>query len=190
MRIVLLGAPGAGKGTQAKRISVKYAVPHISTGDIFRAEIKSESEVGLKVQEYVKSGRLVPDQLVVDIVSGRLVKDDCAQGFLLDGFPRTAGQAEALDSFLAAQSKPIDSVLYLKLSESEAVNRLISRGKIEGRSDDTPETIKKRMSVFNDLTEPLISYYHAEGMLETINGDGSMDDVTAAVFKVLDTIKG
>ncbi len=190
MRIVLLGAPGAGKGTQAKRIKEKYAVPHISTGDIFRAEMAAGSDLGLKVQEYVKSGRLVPDQLVVDIVSGRLLKDDCSKGFLLDGFPRTAGQAEALDSILAAQGKPLDEVLYLKLSESEAVNRLLNRAKTEGRADDTPETIKKRMTVFNDLTEPLISYYHAEGMLETINGDGPMDEVTAAAFAVLDKIKG
>jgi adenylate kinase len=189
MRIVLLGAPGAGKGTQAKRIKDKYGVPHISTGDIFRAEIAAGSELGLKVQEYVKSGRLVPDQLVVDIVSGRLAKDDCAKGFMLDGFPRTAGQAEALDAYLASQEKPLDKVLYLKLSEEEAVKRLINRGKVEGRADDTPETIKKRMSVFNDLTEPLIAYYHASGILETVNGDASVDDVTAALAGLLDPLK-
>lgn len=188
MNIVLLGAPGAGKGTQAKRIKEKYGIPHISTGDIFRAEIAAASELGLKVQEYVKSGRLVPDQLVVDIVSGRLEKDDCAKGFLLDGFPRTAGQAEALDSYLSAKEKPLDEVLYLKLSEQEAVNRLLNRGKTEGREDDTPETIKKRMSVFNDLTEPLIAYYHASGALETVNGDATVDEVTKAVFAVLDAL--
>lgn len=188
MNIVLLGAPGAGKGTQAKRISERYGVPHISTGDIFRAEISGKTDLGLKVEEYVKSGRLVPDQLVVDVVSGRLAKEDCAKGFLLDGFPRTAGQAEALDSYLAGQNRPLDEVIYLKLSEDEAVKRLLNRAKIEGREDDTPETIKKRMSVFNDLTEPLISYYHASGMEETVNGDASMDEVTAAVFAILDKV--
>ncbi len=188
MNLVLLGAPGAGKGTQAKRIHEKYGIPHISTGDIFRAEIKSASELGLKVQDYVKSGRLVPDQLVVDIVSGRLGKDDCKNGFLLDGFPRTVGQAEALDSFLSTAGKPLDKVLYLKLSETEAVNRLLNRGKTEGREDDTPETIKKRMSVFNDLTEPLIAYYHASGVLDTIDGDASMDQVSASVVAVLDPL--
>jgi adenylate kinase len=188
MNIVLLGAPGAGKGTQAKRIQSKYAIPHISTGDIFRAEIAGKTELGVKVEEYVKSGRLVPDQLVVDIVSGRLAKDDCAKGFLLDGFPRTVGQAEALDSYLAGQSRPLDRVLYLKLSEEEAVKRLLGRAKTEGREDDTPETIKKRMAVFNDLTEPLISYYHAQGLLESVNGDAPMDGVSAAVTALLDPL--
>jgi adenylate kinase len=185
MNIVLLGAPGAGKGTQAKRIKESLGIPHISTGDIFRAEISAKTDLGLKVDEYVKSGRLVPDQLVVDVVSGRLAKEDCLNGFLLDGFPRTAGQAEALDSYLSGQKRPLDVVVYLKLSEGEAVKRLLNRAKIEGREDDTPETIKKRMNVFNDLTEPLISYYHASGILETINGDTTVDDVTAAVFAVL-----
>lgn len=190
LNVVLLGAPGAGKGTQAKLISSKFGIPHISTGDIFRAEMAGKTELGLQVENYVKSGRLVPDTLVVDIVSGRLAKDDCAKGFLLDGFPRTVGQAEALDSYLSGQKRPLDIVLYLKLSESEAVNRLLNRGKIEGRSDDTPETIKKRMSVFNDLTEPLIAYYHASGILETINGDGSVDSVTASVFAALAKVAG
>jgi adenylate kinase len=185
MNLVLIGAPGAGKGTQAKRIKDKYAIPHISTGDIFRAEIAGKTELGQRVDEYVKSGRLVPDDLVVEIVSGRLAKDDCKNGFLLDGFPRTAGQAEALDAYLASKGAPLTKVVYLKLSEQEAINRLINRGKTEGRADDTPETIKKRMSVFNDLTEPLISYYHAAGLLETINGDATMDEVTTAVTAVL-----
>jgi adenylate kinase len=189
MNIVLLGAPGAGKGTQAKRIKDRYGVAHISTGDMFRAEKESGSELGLKLQEYMSAGRLVPDQLVLDIVSARLAKPDCEKGFLLDGFPRTVGQAEALSAMLATAGKPLDKVLYLKLSEQEAVNRLLGRAKIEGRSDDTPETIKKRMSVFNDLTEPLIAYYHAEGLLETVNGEAAMDAVTDAVTALLDPLK-
>jgi adenylate kinase len=190
MNVVLLGAPGAGKGTQAKRIKEKYGIPHVSTGDMFRAEKAAGSELGLKLQEYMDAGRLVPDQLVLDIVSARLGQPDTEKGFLLDGFPRTAGQAEALASILASKSKPLDKVVYLKLSEAEAVNRLLGRAKTEGRSDDTPETIKKRMSVFNDLTEPLIAYYHAEGLLETINGEASVDEVAVAVAAVLDPLKG
>jgi adenylate kinase len=190
VNVVLLGAPGAGKGTQAKRIRDKYGVPHISTGDIFRAEIAAKSDLGIQVEEHVQAGRLVPDGLVVDIVSGRLGKNDCAKGFLLDGFPRTVGQAEALDGILSAKGKPLAKVVYLKLSEGEAVVRLLNRAKIEGRADDTPETIKKRMSVFNDLTEPLIAYYHAAGVLETVDGDGTVDEVSAAVAAVLDPLKG
>jgi adenylate kinase len=189
MNIVLLGAPGAGKGTQAKRIKDKYGVAHISTGDMFRAEKESGSELGLKLQEYMNAGRLVPDQLVLDIVSARLSQPDCQKGFLLDGFPRTVGQAEALSAMLSASGKPLDKVVYLKLSEQEAVNRLLGRAKTEGRSDDTPETIKKRMSVFNDLTEPLIAYYHAEGLLESLDGGQTMDQVTAAVTALLDPLK-
>jgi adenylate kinase len=186
MNIVLLGAPGAGKGTQAKRIVERYGIPQISTGDIFRSEISSGSPLGQQVQEYVKSGRLVPDGLVVEVVSSRLAKDDCANGFLLDGFPRTVGQAEELDRYLTTKKAVLDKVLYLKLSEAEAVKRLLGRAEIEGRQDDNPEAIKKRMTVFNDLTEPLIAYYHSAGVLETINGDASVDQVAAAVAAVLD----
>lgn len=189
MNIVLLGAPGAGKGTQAKQISARFGIPQVSTGDIFRAEIAGKSPLGLQVQEYVKSGRLVPDALVVEVVSGRLAKDDCAKGFLLDGFPRTVGQAEEFDSYLASKKMSLDKVLYLKLSEAEAVNRLLGRAKIEGREDDNPEAIKKRMAVFTDLTEPLIAYYHAAGVLETINGDATVEAVAAAVSAALDAAR-
>src|SRR5262245_26070210 len=143
MNVILLGAPGSGKGTQAKKLSQKYKIPHVSTGDIFREEIGKSSELGLQVQEYVKSGRLVPDQLTTEIVAGRLAKPDCATGFILDGFPRTVGQAEALDNVLSSSKRQLDKVLYLQLSEADAVGRLSSR-----------RTCDKCGKIYNLATQP------------------------------------
>jgi adenylate kinase len=198
MNIVLLGAPGSGKGTQAQPLSVRYKTPHISTGDIFREEMEQMTPLGMKVQEYVNSGRLVPDALVLEVMTQRLNQPDCEKGFLLDGFPRTVAQAESLDEYLRLAKRPLDKVLYLSLSEKEVIRRLSSRrqcvrcGKVYNlmtqppqiadhcdvdsaglfqRDDDRPETIEKRLRVFNDLTEPLISYYHGLDMLETIPAD-------------------
>ncbi|HRY30604.1 MAG TPA: adenylate kinase [Elusimicrobiota bacterium] len=216
MNVVLLGAPGSGKGTQAERLQKRYGIPHVSTGAIFRDEISKKSDVGLRVQEYVKSGGLVPDELTVEIISRRLAQSDCAAGFLLDGFPRTVAQAEALDGFLSKGKKEMDAVVSLELSEAAAVKRLSSRrqcpkcGKIynlafqppkqEGlcdadggalgqREDDKPETIRKRLMVFNDLTQPLIAYYRGEGILSTVNGDEGVDAVSRAIYEVLDRFK-
>ncbi|HNC74257.1 MAG TPA: adenylate kinase [Elusimicrobiota bacterium] len=215
MNIVLLGAPGSGKGTQAKPLSVRYGVPHISTGDIFRQEMAKSSDLGLKVQQYVSSGRLVPDELVLEIVTARLAAADCAPGFILDGFPRTVSQAEGLDAFLNGAHRTLDKVLYMDLSEKEVVQRLSSRRscpkcgkvynlltqaprqadvcdvdgeKIIQREDDRPDTVEKRLVVYNNLTEPLISYYRGLGVLEKISAAQSVADVQRAIFNVLDAL--
>ena len=215
MNIVLLGAPGSGKGTQAQPLSVRYKTPHISTGDIFRQEMEKASPLGLKVQEYVNSGRLAPDELVLEVMTVRLSQPDCLNGFLLDGFPRTVNQAESLDAYLTNAKRPLDKVLYLSLSEAEVIRRLSSRrqcpkcgkvynvltkppltadvcdvdgGKLMQRDDDRPETIEKRLRVFNDLTEPLIAYYHGLDLLETIAADRPITEVAKAITTLLDAL--
>ena len=215
MNIVLLGAPGSGKGTQAQPLSVRYKTPHISTGDIFRQEMEKATPLGLKVQEYVNSGRLAPDELVLEVMTTRLSQPDCQKGFLLDGFPRTVNQAEALDGYLTSAKRPLDKVLYLSLSEAEVIRRLSSRrqcakcgkvynlltkppvkadacdvdaGALMQRDDDRPETIEKRLRVFNDLTEPLIAYYHGLDLLETIAADRPISEVAKAITTLLDAL--
>ena len=215
MNVVLLGAPGSGKGTQAKPLSERYKVPHISTGDIFRQEIAKKSELGLQVQEYVSSGRLVPDELVLTIVTQRLAQPDCAKGFLLDGFPRTVAQAEGLGDFLRAAGRPLEKVLYLKLDQNEVVRRLSSRRQcpkcskvynlltqppqqtgvcdVDGtalihREDDRAETIEKRLRVYDDLTEPLISYYRGLEVLDTVPADRPVAEVFVAMVAALDKL--
>lgn len=212
MNVVLLGAPGSGKGTQAARLSKRYGVPHVSSGEIFRDEIAKKSELGNQVHEYVSSGRLVPDQLTVEVISRRLSQPDCRKGFLLDGYPRTVSQAEAFDAYLASIKHGVDFVIYLELSEAEVVNRLSNRrqcekcgrvynlasqppqapdkcdadgGRLAQRNDDQPDTVRKRLMVFNDLTQPLIAYYRGSGVLHQVSGDGSVDSVTQEIFKVL-----
>jgi adenylate kinase len=213
MNVILLGAPGSGKGTQAQPLAARYKTPHISTGDIFRQEMENASPLGLKVQEYVNSGRLAPDELVLEVMTTRLSQPDCLKGFLLDGFPRTVNQAESLDGYLTNAKRPLDKVLYLSLSESEVIRRLSSRrqcqkcgkvyniltqppktadvcdidgGKLYQRDDDHPETIEKRLRVFNDLTEPLIAYYHGLDLLETIKADRPIADVAKDIITILD----
>lgn len=213
MNVILLGAPGSGKGTQAVKLASRYEMPHVSTGDIFREEISKKSDLGTQVSEYVKSGRLVPDELTVAIISKRLGQQDCQAGFLLDGFPRTVSQAESLDAYLSSSRRKLDAVVYLALAEEEVVRRLSGRrhcekcgkiynlasqpprrpdvcdaddGKLLQREDDRPETVRKRLMVFNDLTQPLISYYRAADILKTVNGEGKVETVSQAVFGVLD----
>ncbi len=213
VNVILLGAPGSGKGTQAVKLAARYQMPHVSTGDIFREEISKKSDLGTQVSEYVKSGRLVPDELTVAIISKRLGQTDCQTGFLLDGFPRTVSQAESLDAYLSSSRRKLDAVVYLALAEEEVVRRLSGRrhcekcgkiynlasqpprrpdlcdtddGKLLQREDDRPETVRKRLMVFNDLTQPLISYYRAAGILKTVNGEGKVEAVSQAVFGVLD----
>ncbi len=215
MNIVLLGAPGSGKGTQAQPLSVRYKTPHISTGDIFRQEMEKASPLGLKVQEYVNSGRLAPDELVLEVMTSRLNAPDCLKGFMLDGFPRTVNQAESLDAYLTSAKRPLDKVLYLSLPEAEVIRRLSSRrqcskcGKVYNiltkpplkpdlcdvdagglfqRDDDHPETIEKRLRVFNDLTEPLIVYYHGLDLLVTIKADRPITEVAKEITAILDPL--
>ena len=184
MRIVFIGPPGAGKGTQAEKIIAKHKLAHISTGDSLRAARAERTSVGLAAEEYMASGLLVPDKVVIDVVADRLLQGDCNDGYLLDGFPRTVAQAEALDKMLAETGTPLDVVLELKVPDEELFARLAKRG----RADDNVETIKERIAVYNNQTSPLLDYYGKKGLLKTIEGLGTVDEIFARIEKVLDAI--
>ena len=212
MKIIMLGAPGAGKGTQAKQIAAKYEIPHISTGDIFRANIKEGTELGKKAKTFMDQGLLVPDELVVELVADRIVKDDCKNGFVLDGFPRTIPQAEALDAALAKMGEQIDHAIDVDVPDENIVKRMGGRRaclncgatyhivsiptKKEGicdhcgsevvlRDDDKPETVQKRLTVYHEQTQPLIDYYSGKGILKSVDGTRPMEDVFADIVGIL-----
>ena len=208
----MLGAPGAGKGTQAKMLAEKYGIPHISTGDIFRANIKEGTELGKKAKEYMDKGLLVPDELVVDLVMDRFKADDCKKGYILDGFPRTIPQAEALDKALAAAGEKMDYAINVEVPDENIVNRMSGRRacvgcgatyhikynptKVEGicdvcgkelilRDDDKPETVLNRLKVYHDQTQPLIDYYGKAGIVREVDGTVDMNDVFNAIVDIL-----
>ncbi|WP_045517298.1 adenylate kinase [Clostridium sporogenes] len=212
MRVILLGPPGAGKGTQAKLISEKFSIPHISTGDIFRANIKEKTPLGIEAKRYIDNGQLVPDEVTIGIVKDRLKKDDCDNGFLLDGFPRTVAQAEALDEFLKGINKDLDVALLIKVPEEFILERMTGRRvctscgasyhirfnppKIEGkcdicdneliqRKDDTEATVKERLEVYSKQTYPLINYYKDNGIISEVNGTESIDEVFGNISNIL-----
>ena len=212
MKIIMLGAPGAGKGTQAEKIAEKYQIPHISTGDIFRANIKNGTELGKKAKTYMVQGLLVPDELVVDLVVDRVQQDDCKKGYILDGFPRTIPQAEALDAALSANGEKIDYAVNVEVADENIINRMAGRRaclncgatyhvvtippKEEGicdkcgselvlREDDKPETVKKRLDVYHDQTQPLIEYYTEKKILVEVDGTRDMAVVFGDIVKVL-----
>ena len=213
MKVIMLGAPGAGKGTQAKMIAEKYGVPHISTGDIFRANIKGGTELGQKAKSYMDKGELVPDELVVDLVVDRVNQDDCTKGYVLDGFPRTIPQAEALDAALEKMGQKIDYAIDVDVPDENIVKRMGGRracvgcgatyhlvyaapkkdgicdvcgGELILRDDDKPETVKKRLDVYHEQTQPLIDYYTKAGALRTVDGTIDIDEVFAAIVKILE----
>lgn len=212
MKIIMLGAPGAGKGTQAKKIAEKYNIPHISTGDIFRANIKNGTELGKKAKTFMDQGLLVPDELVVDLVVDRVAQDDAKNGYVLDGFPRTIPQAEALDKALDAINEKVDFAINVEVPDENIINRMSGRracvdcggtyhikyaptkvedicdacgGKLILREDDKPETVKNRLNVYHDQTQPLIDYYTKKGILEEVDGTKDMSEVFEAIVKVL-----
>lgn len=212
LRTVLLGPPGAGKGTQAVRIVEKYNVPHISTGDIFRENIKNGTELGKKAQEYMNKGELVPDDLVIEIATTRLLADDCKEGFLLDGFPRTVYQAEKLDEFLKEHGMELDVVIDIEVEKEELITRLTGRrvckacgasyhvvnippikegicdscgGELFQRADDTVETVNNRIEVYNEQTMPLVDYYKNADKLAVVDGALSLDTVFAEIVKAI-----
>ncbi len=212
MNLILLGPPGAGKGTQAAKIIEKYHIPHISTGDIFRENIKKGTELGKKAQEYMNAGKLVPDELVVEIATDRLTKDDCREGFLLDGFPRTVFQAEELDKFLAAGGSRIDNVLDIDVNREELMTRLTGRrvcskcgasyhivnippeqegicdvcgAELIQRKDDNEETAANRIRVYNNETKPLIDYYEKAGNISHIDGTTGLENVFNTIVGIL-----
>ncbi len=180
MRLIILGPPGAGKGTQAARIAEHLGIPAISTGDIFRANIKNETPLGLQVKEILASGGYVSDDVTNAIVEDRLAQDDCARGFLLDGYPRTLAQVEALDGMLAAHGATLDHVLELTVDDDAVVARLLKRAESEGRADDTEEVIRERMAIYHRETKPLSDTYRARGLLVEVDGLGEVDEVTSA----------
>jgi adenylate kinase len=184
MKIVFIGPPGAGKGTQAERLVRTYQLAHLSTGDMLRAARHAQTEVGRKADRYMSRGQLVPDEIILEIISERLQNPDCRRGYLLDGFPRTIAQAEALDRMLAEQKTPLDVVLELQVPEAELFRRLAGRG----RSDDQPEVIRQRLEAYRQQTEPLLHYYAKARLLQSIDGLGTIDDTFGRIQAVLDPI--
>ena len=212
MKIIILGAPGAGKGTQAKKIADKYQIPHISTGDIFRANIKEGTELGKKAKSYMDQGQLVPDELTLELIMDRFQNPDCENGYVLDGFPRTIPQAEALTEALAKKGETIDYAINVEVPDENIINRMGGRRaclacgstyhivyaptEVEGvcdrcgeklvlRDDDKPETVKNRLNVYHAQTQPLIEYYTKQGKLAEVDGTQSMEDVFNAIVKIL-----
>ncbi|MFI8596305.1 adenylate kinase [Rothia koreensis] len=177
-RLLIVGPPGAGKGTQAARISEELSVPAISTGDIFRANIKEETALGREAKQYMDAGNLVPDSVTNRMVRDRLGQEDAQQGFLLDGYPRNTAQVEELDSILEDLGQKIDGVLLLTADTEELVQRLLGRAEQQGRSDDTEEVIRHRLDVYAEETEPIVGLYEARGIVTRVDGLGSIDDVT------------
>jgi len=186
MRLIILGPPGAGKGTQASRIAAAFGIPAISTGDIFRANIKNETPLGLQVKEVLASGGYVTDEITNAIVRDRLFEQDAEQGFLLDGYPRTAAQVEALDAILAEHDHTLEAVLELTVDEDAVVQRLLKRAKVEGRDDDTEEVIRERQAIYRRETAPLTEVYSARGLLVQVDGMGTVDEVFDRVRGALD----
>ena len=186
MRIVFIGPPGAGKGTQAELIVKTYKPAHLSTGDMLRAARDAGTEVGKEADKYMSAGKLVPDDVIVGIIAERLEQPDCRSGYLLDGFPRTIAQAEALDAMLGKKNTPLDVVLELRVAEDELFNRLAGRG----RADDTPEVIRQRLVAYRQQTEPLLSYYGNKKLLTVVDGLGTVEEVFGRVKDELDKIGG
>lgn len=185
MRLIILGPPGAGKGTQATRIAEHYGIPAISTGDIFRANIKNETELGLQVKEILASGGYVSDEITNAIVADRLKQDDATSGFLLDGYPRTPAQVTALDEMLSASDTAIDKVLELVVDDEVVVGRLLKRAELEGRVDDTEEVIRERMAIYHRETQPLSAAYAERGLLVKVDGVGEVDEVAQRIVDAL-----
>ena len=190
MRIVLLGPPGAGKGTQAARVACRFGCPHIATGDIFRANVAEGTELGRAAQEYMDRGDLVPDELVIAMVMERLAEPDCDAGFVLDGFPRTVNQAEALDRRLAEQGTPLEAALSFEVTEDELLRRLAGRAAAQHRADDAEQTIRHRLEVFAIKTRPLIDYYRHRRLLTMVDGVGRVEDVTTRILDGLPASDG
>ena len=213
MKIIMLGAPGAGKGTQAKKIAEKYGIPHISTGDIFRANIKNQTELGMKAKSYMDQGALVLDELTLELIMDRFTNDDCKNGYVLDGFPRTIPQAEALTKALADKQDAVDYAINVDVPDEAIVTRMSGRRaclacggtyhikfnptKVEGicdacggelvlRNDDKPETVQKRLDVYHEQTQPLIDYYQTQNILKEVDGTLPLDEVFQAIIAILE----
>jgi adenylate kinase len=185
IRLLLIGPPGAGKGTQAALLAQHFGIPAISTGDIFRENVRNETELGLKAKSFMDRGEYVPDSLTNDLVRDRLSQDDAAAGFLLDGYPRTIDQVNELDEMLAEQKTQLDVVVQLTADHEELLRRLSGRAAEQGRSDDTPDVISRRLSVYDEQTAPLIDVYASRSLVAKVDGLGEISDVTARIVEVI-----
>lgn len=186
LNLVLFGPPGAGKGTQSERLTEKYGLIHLSTGDIFRANIKGETELGKKAKSYIDKGDLVPDEVTISMLQSEVDKHEKVNGFIFDGFPRTTAQAEALDKFLESKNQEITMMLALEVHDDELKKRLLERGKISGRSDDqNPEIIENRIKEYNKKTAPLKEYYEKQDKFKSIDGIGSIDDISNRLYEAI-----
>ncbi|UUO05988.1 adenylate kinase [Blastopirellula sp. J2-11] len=188
MRLIFIGPPGVGKGTQSQNLVEYLNIPHVATGDMLRDAKKRGSELGKLASLHMDHGQLVPDPIVVQIVGERLDRSDCQRGCLLDGFPRTIGQAKALDDYLHQQNKDLDLVLTLDVNQEELFRRLLDRSVKEGRVDDTPETIRKRMRIYQERTSPLLDYYQEKGILQNVDGMGTPAEVFARIKAIVDGV--
>lgn len=185
MRLVLLGAPGSGKGTQAVRLKDYLQVPHISTGDLLRAEVAAGSALGLQAKEVMARGDLVSDEILLGMLEDRLSRPDVAGGFILDGYPRNLAQADALTQLLVRIGQPMDHAVQLDVDTENLVERLAGRAKAEGRADDNPESVRNRLNVYNDLTAPVIDFYRQRGALKVVDGEGTMDEVFTRIVEAI-----
>jgi len=185
MKLLIMGPPGVGKGTQADRIKDKLKILHLSTGDILRAEVEAKSVIGMDAKLYIDLGKLVPDYILIEIVKERISKDDCENGYLLDGFPRTLPQAEGLDEMMHSIGHDLECAISLTADEDELVERLIKRGKESGRSDDTPEVIRNRQKIYWEQTAPLLDFYRGKGILKEVDGSGEIPEITERILDVL-----
>lgn len=188
MRLIIMGPPGAGKGTQAKFVAEHFKIPAISTGDIFRANVSRGTALGIKADEYMKAGDYVPDEVTNQMVRNRIDEPDAESGFLLDGYPRTLSQVEELDGMIKFTGHELDAVLVLTVDQDEIVQRLLQRAELEGRADDTEDVIRKRQELYVEQTEPLIEVYRSRGILIELDGMGEVDDVTQRIFDALDVV--
>ena len=188
MRMILMGPPGAGKGTQAKYVAERFGVPAISTGDIFRANVTSGTELGVEAKRYMDAGEYVPDEVTNLMVRNRIDEDDATPGFLLDGYPRTLAQVTELDGMIDFTGHKLDAVVVLTVNPEELVQRLLQRAKTEGRADDTEDVIRRRQEVYAEQTEPLIDVYRERGLLIEVDGTGEVDEVTERIFSALSAV--
>ena len=188
MRLILMGPPGAGKGTQAKFVAARFGIPAISTGDIFRANVSQGTELGVEAKRYMDAGEYVPDEITNKMVRNRIDEPDAAPGFLLDGYPRTLAQVEELDGMIGYSGNRLDAVVVLTVDAEEIVQRLLQRAQVEGRADDTEEVIRRRQEIYAEQTEPLIEVYRSRAILQEVDGMGEVEDVTQRIFDALDRV--
>lgn len=185
MRIVLLGAPGSGKGTQAAFLKDHFSIPHISTGDLLRTAVKNRTPLGQQAEAIMERGELVPDDVMLNLIAERLAEDDAARGFILDGYPRNLAQAEALESLLERLGKPVQQAVLIEVSEDKVVERIAKRAAEEGRSDDTEDVVRKRMRVYEEQTAPVAGYYEERGLITRVLGEGTIEEVLERIKSAL-----